>query len=137
MAGGRGTRISAIAPEIPKPMIKINNKPILEYEIECLCSQGFTDIIITVSYLGDIIMNYFGDGSRFGVKITYFCEEEPLGNAGALLKLWESGEIRRDENEDFLLLNADSIFDIDLEKFVEFHKTHCGLATLFTHPNSH
>lgn len=137
MAGGKGTRISMIAPEIPKPMIKINNKPILEYEIECLFSQGFTDIIITVSYLGDIIMNYFGDGSRFGVKITYFCEEEPLGNAGALLKLWESGEIGRDENEDFLLLNADSIFDIDLEKFVEFHKTHGGLATLFTHPNSH
>ena len=69
MAGGKGTRISSVASDIPKPMIKINGKPVLEREIECLRSQGFTDIIITVSHLGNIIMDYFKDGSDFGVKI--------------------------------------------------------------------
>ena len=63
MAGGRGTRISSVASDIPKPMIKIEGKPVLEHEIECLRDQGFKDIILTVSHLGNIIMDYFGDGS--------------------------------------------------------------------------
>ena len=87
MAGGRGTRITSVASDIPKPMIKIEGKPVLEHEIECLKKQGFTDIILTVSHLGNIIMDYFGDGSRFGVQITYYFEKEPLGNAGALFEL--------------------------------------------------
>ena len=78
MAGGRGTRISSIANDIPKPMIKIEGKPVLEYEIECLRNQGYKDLIITVSYLGDIIMNYFKDGSDFGVNIEYFVEKHHL-----------------------------------------------------------
>jgi len=131
MAGGRGTRISSVASDIPKPMIKIEGKPVLEHEIECLRDQGFTDLIITVSHLGSVIIDYFGDGSKFGVSIQYFNEETPLGNAGALFKLKD----RLDE--DFLLLNADAIFDVDFNRFVEFHRTHGGLVTLFTHPNSH
>ena len=131
MAGGKGTRISSVASDIPKPMIKIEGKPVLEHEIECLREQGFTDLIITVSHLGSIIMDYFGDGSRFGVSIQYFNEETPLGNAGALFKL-------RDQlDSDFLLLNADAIFDVDFNRFVEFRRSHGGLVTLFTHPNSH
>ena len=122
MAGGRGTRISSIAPNIPKPMIKIDGLPVLEREINSLKEQGFNDIIITVSYLGDQIINYFGDGSGispstgkvFGVNIEYFFEKEPLGNAGALFKL-------RDKlSGDFLLLNADSVFDVDFNRFVDF-----------------
>lgn len=131
MAGGKGTRISSVASDIPKPMIKIEGKPVLEHEIECLRDQGFTDLIITVSHLGSIIMDYFGDGSRFGVGIQYFNEETPLGNAGALFKL------REQLTDDFLLLNADAIFDVDFNRFVEFHRAHGGLVTLFTHPNSH
>ena len=131
MAGGRGTRISSVASDIPKPMIEIEGKPVLEHEIECLKSQGFCDIIITVSHLGNIIMDYFGDGSRFGVNIEYYFEKEPLGNAGALFK------IRDRLTSDFLLLNADAVFDVDFRRFVEFHKSHGGLVTLFTHPNSH
>ncbi len=131
MAGGKGTRISSVASDIPKPMIKIEGKPVLEREIECLRDQGFTDLIITVSHLVDHIINYFGDGSFFGVKIDYFIEKTPFGNAGALFKL-------RDKlDDDFLLLNADSIFDIDFNRFVDYHKTKGGLVTLFTHPNSH
>ena len=139
MAGGKGTRISSIASDIPKPMINIGGKPILEHEIECLKNQGFTDIIITVSHLGHIIMNYFGDGSKispitglpFGVHIEYYEEKTPLGNAGALFK------IKDKLSDDFLLLNADSLFNIDFKRLIEFHKTKGGLVTLFTHPNSH
>ena len=131
MAGGKGTRISSVASDIPKPMIKIDGVPVLEREIGCLKNQGFDDIIITVSHLGHIIMNYFGDGSAFGVKIKYFVETQPLGNAGALFRL-------KDElTEDFLLLNADAVFDVDFNRFVNFHHQKGGLVTLFTHPNSH
>lgn len=131
MAGGRGTRISSVASDIPKPMIKIDGKPVLEHEIECLKDQGYTDLIITVSHLGDIIMDYFKDGSNFGVNIEYFVEKTPLGNAGALFQLKDK------LTDDFLLLNADAIFDIDFDRFVNYHKHKGGLVTLFTHPNSH
>ena len=131
MAGGKGTRISSVASDIPKPMIKIDGIPVLEREIQCLKEQGFEDLIITVSHLGHIIMNYFGDGLDFGVHIEYFVEEQPLGNAGALF------ELKNKLTEDFLLLNADSIFDIDFNRIVKFHKEKGGLVTLFTHPNSH
>lgn len=131
MAGGKGIRISSVASDIPKPMIKIEGKPVLEHEIECLRDQGFTDLIITISHLGSIIMEYFGNGSRFGVNIKYFNEEIPLGNAGALFML------KNELDDDFLLLNADAIFDVDFNRFVQFHRSHGGLVTLFTHPNSH
>lgn len=131
MAGGKGTRIATIASDIPKPMIRISGKPILEHEIECLREQGFTDLIITVSHLSNVIIDYFGDGKKFGVNIEYFIETEPLGNAGALYK------IKDKLTEDFLLLNADVMFDINFNRFVDYHKSHGGLVTLFTHPNSH
>lgn len=131
MAGGKGTRISSVTSDIPKPMIRIKDKPVLEHEIECLRKQGFTNLIITISHLGQVITDYFGDGSRFGVNIQYFNEETPLGNAGALFK------IRKQLNDDFLLLNADAIFDVDFNRFLEFHRKHSGLVTIFTHPNSH
>lgn len=131
MAGGKGTRISSIASDIPKPMIEIAGKPVLEYEIECLKRQGYTDLIITVSHLGSVIMDYFGDGRDFGVSIEYYSETIPLGNAGALYELKDKLE------EDFLLLNADSIFDVDLRRFVQFHKKNNACVTLLTHPNSH
>ena len=131
MAGGRGTRIASIAGDIPKPMIPIQGKPILEHEIECLHSQGFDDIIITVSHLGHIIRDYFGDGSQFGVHIEYFMEDEPLGNAGALFFLKDK------LTETFLLLNADAMFDVDFNRFVAYHREKGGKVTLFTHPNNH
>lgn len=137
MAGGKGTRISELFPDIPKPLIPIKGKdgiekPVLEWEICSLRDQGFTEIIMTVSHMADQIIDYFGDGSRLGVNIKYFVEEIPLGNAGALFKIRASlGK------EPFLLLNADSVFDINFNKFVEYFKSSGGLVTLFTHPNSH
>lgn len=129
MAGGRGTRISELFPDIPKPLIPIEGIPVLEREICSLASQGFTDIVLTVSYLHEKIEEHFGDGSRWGVHIEYFVEDTPLGNAGALFQL--------NLTEDFLLLNADAVFDVDFNRMVAFHKAHGGLVTLFTHPNSH
>lgn len=87
MAGGRGTRISNLFPDIPKPMIPMLGVPILEREIISLKEQGYTDLILTVGYKSDKIIQYFGDGSKFGVRIDYFIENSPLGNAGALFKL--------------------------------------------------
>lgn len=132
MAGGRGTRIAELFPNIPKPLIPVDGMPILEHEIRSLAQQGFKDIILTVGYLADKIISYFGDGGKIGVKIEYFVEKTPLGNAGALFRL-------RDKigDEPFLLLNADAAFDVDFNRMIAFHRQHGGLVTLFTHPNSH
>ena len=137
MAGGRGTRISEMFQDIPKPLIPIKNKdnvekPVLEWEIRSLVDQGFTDIILTVSHMAEKIEDYFGTGEKQGCRLSYFRESVPLGNAGALLKM-------RDEfgNTPFLLLNADAVFDVDFKRMVEWHKKHDALVTLFTHPNSH
>ena len=132
MAGGRGTRIAELFPDIPKPLIPVDGMPILEREIRSLASQGFKDLILTVGYLADKIIAYFGDGSRLGVKIDYFVEETPLGNAGALFQLRE-----KIGDEPFFLLNADAAFDVDFNRMLDYHKKHGGLVTLFTHPNSH
>lgn len=129
MAGGRGTRISELFPDIPKPLIPIDNIPVLEQEIISLRDQGFTDIILTIGYMAEKIQEYFGNGEKWRVRIEYFVENKPLGNAGALFFL--------DLKEDFLLLNADAVFDVDFNRMVEFHKQRSGLVTIFTHPNSH
>lgn len=131
MAGGRGTRISELFPDIPKPMIPVCGIPVLEREISSLKEQGFTYIILTVGYKAESIMQHFGDGRKYGVQIEYFVEKEPLGNAGALFR------IKDKLTEDFLLLNADAMFNVDFNRFVKFHKAHNGLVTLFTHPNNH
>lgn len=139
MAGGRGTRIASVNSEVPKPMIRVFDKPILEYQIEVLKQQGYTDIILVIGHLGSVIQDYFGDGSSvssatgqpFGVHIEYVVEKEALGTAGALCLL-------RDKlTEDFLLLNGDIIFDIDIHRFYCYHKKTGAMATLFTHPNNH
>ena len=131
MAGGKGTRISSVASDIPKPMIKIGDKPVLEQEIESLKKQGLNDFIITISHLGSVITDYFGDGSKFGVKIEYYNETIPLGNAGALYELKEK------LTDDFLLINGDVLFDFDVERFIDYHQKKSGLVTIFTHPNTH
>lgn len=137
MAGGMGSRISKLFPDIPKPLIPIKTadgeqKPVLEWEIESLKKQGFTDIMLTVSHMADQIVAYFGDGSKFGVQLDYFVEKVPLGNVGALFKLKEwLGD------ESFLLLIADAMFDVDFNRMVAFHRSHNALVTLFTHPNGH
>jgi D,D-heptose 1,7-bisphosphate phosphatase len=130
MAGGKGTRIASIASDIPKPMIPVCGKPILEHQIEVLKKNGLTDIVIGVGHLGQYIKDYFGDGSRFGCDISYFTETEPLGTAGMLYKL-------DDLSGDFVLLNGDIIFDMDFSRMIAFHIEKKAHATLAVHPNNH
>ena len=129
MAGGKGTRIASVKSDVPKPMIEICGKPILLWQIESLKEQGLTDITLVIGYLGHIIKDYFGDGSKFGVNISYFVEESPLGTAGALFKM--------NLEEDFLLLCGDVILDVDYHRFIEFHRANKAWASLMAHPNGH
>lgn len=130
MAGGKGTRIASVKSDVPKPMIPICGKPILEWQIENLKACGLTDITLVVGYLGNVIQEYFGDGDKFGVTIKYFVEDAPLGTAGALFKMPEL-------TEDFLLMCGDVILDVDFNRFIEFHKKNNAWASLMAHPNGH
>ena len=130
MAGGKGTRIASVKSDVPKPMIEICGKPILEWQIENLKACGLTDITLVIGYLGHVIKEYFDDGSKFGVKISYFEETEPLGTAGALFKMLEL-------TEDFLLMCGDVILDVDFNRFIEFHRSTGAWASLMAHPNGH
>lgn len=131
MAGGKGKRIASVNSEVPKPMIPVLEKPILQHQIEALSRQGYRDYIMIVGHLGHVIMDYFQDGSRFGVQIEYIVEEEPLGTAGALYYLKD-----RIDN-DFLLINGDIIFDVDIGRMIRAHQENGCEATILTHPNSH
>ncbi len=130
MAGGKGTRIASVKSDVPKPMIPICGKPILEWQIENLKACGLTDITLVIGYLGHVIKEYFSDGEKFGVKINYFVEDTPLGTAGALFKMPEL-------TEDFLLLCGDVILDVDFNRFIEFHQKNHAWASLMAHPNGH
>ncbi len=131
MAGGQGTRLKEITGgELPKPMIKICSKPILEHQVENLKRYGIKDFIFIVGYKSEVIKDYFGDGSSFDVHIDYIVEETPLGTAGALFYL-------KEEKEDFILLFGDLMVDIAWDRFINFHKNKKAAVSLFAHPNSH
>lgn len=131
MAGGRGTRVASVNGALPKPMLPICGKPVLLHQIECLRRQGITRITLTVGHLREQIEAFLGDGSRFGVQISYIREDIPLGTAGALYYL--KGKM----DDDFLLINGDLIFDVDFQRLMVFHKSHPAQATLLAHPNDH
>lgn len=131
IAGGQGTRIAAVNSEIPKAMIPIDGKPILEYEVEMAKRYGFTEFLFIIGYMGDQISDYFGDGSRWGVSIEYFKEEKPLGTAGAL------GYLKKQLTEDFFVFYGDTVMDFDMLAMLEYHRSKHADATLFLHPNDH
>lgn len=130
MAGGKGTRIASIKSDVPKPMIEVCGKPILQWQIENLKSNGLTDITLVIGYLGHVIQDFFKDGRNFGVNISYFVEDHPLGTAGALFKMPEL-------TEDFLLLCGDVMIDVDFNRFIRFHQERQAWASLMAHPNGH
>ena len=129
MAGGRGSRMAALFPDIPKPLVPVAGKPVLLRQLEALRMQGVTDITLVTCHMAEQIEAAFGSGEAYGVRLTCYREDSPLGTAGALYRL--------DLQEDFLLLGADIVFDFDLRKMLAFHKKHGASATLFAHPNSH
>ena len=131
IAGGQGTRIASVNSEIPKAMIPVCGKPIIEYEVELCKRYGYTDFLFIIGYMGDKISSYFGDGSKWGVSIDYYQETKPLGTAGAL------GYLKDKLTEDFFVFYGDTIVDFDMKSMLEFHQQKKADATLFLHPNDH
>jgi mannose-1-phosphate guanylyltransferase / phosphomannomutase len=130
LAGGKGTRLRPLTYHTPKPMLPLLNKPVLEYTIEHLKYHGIEDIAITLSYLSHSIMNYFGDGSRWGVAISYFLEETPLGTAGAV-KNAESFI-----NDSCLIVSGDALTTIDFQRALDYHRKKRGVMTIITKKSS-
>lgn len=126
MAGGLGTRLAPLTREMPKPMLKVGARPILETIIEQLKSYGFLNILLSVNYRADIIEDYFQDGSNFGVNITYIKENKRLGTAGAL-------KLAKDYLKDsFFVVNGDILTKVNFEQFMQFHKQHQNKITIGT-----
>lgn len=124
MAGGQGTRLRPLTCNIPKPMIPILGKPTMEYTMELLKSYGIVDIGVTLQYLPDEIMRYFGDGKEFGVNLTYFIEDTPLGTAGSVKNAEDF------LNDTFIVISGDALTDIDLSKAIDYHKEKEAIATI-------
>ena len=133
MAGGKGSRLRSITnDEIPKPMVPVDGKPLLEYQVEKLKEYGIKKIVMIVGHLGEKIMDHFKDGKDFGVDIDYIVEKEPLGTAGAFYYLKDKTDAK-----DFLLIFGDVFFDIDFDRMEDFHFKNAALTTLLAHPNGH
>lgn len=131
LAGGFGTRLNNVAGPIPKSMVEIDGKPLLNHLIDLCKRHDFFDIALLVHHKHKFIKDYFGDGSRFGVNITYCIEDEPRGTAGALKKSLSY------MSESFLVLYGDTYIDVDLRAVWDFHGSSFADGTLVLHPNSH
>jgi len=124
MVGGLGTRLKPLTNTVPKPMLHVGGKPILETIISKFASYGFVNIVLCVNYKSDIIKEYFGDGSRFGVNIEYVLEEKRMGTAGALSLLTEK------PTEPFFVMNGDLLTNVNFEHLLNFHLENSAIATM-------
>lgn len=124
MAGGEGTRLRPLTANRPKPLVPLVNKPVMEYAIDLLKKYGINQIMVTVHYLADEIVSYFGDGSELGVQLMYSVEEEPLGTAGAVKMVEDFLD------DTFIIISGDALTDFDLSKIIKFHKDKKSIATL-------
>jgi mannose-1-phosphate guanylyltransferase len=124
LAAGKGTRLKELTESYPKVMVDVGGKPCLQYNIELLKKYGIKDIAINTHHFPEKIIDYFGDGSKFGVSIRYSKEPEILGTAGAL------NNFRDFFNEDFVVIYGDVLHKTDLNKLIEFHRKNKGIATL-------
>lgn len=124
MAGGKGTRLAPLTNEVPKPLVKIIDKPIMEHILELLKKYGITDIAVTIGYKGECIVDYFKDGTDFGVNLKYYRENEPLGTAGSVKRTLNFMD------DDFLVISGDAYTDLDLASLIEFHFEKKGKLTI-------
>ncbi|MHB8124412.1 MAG: nucleotidyltransferase family protein [Desulfitobacteriaceae bacterium] len=124
LAGGLGTRLYPVIKDVPKPMAPVGNKCFLEIILDLMKKYGLTDFIFCVSHMAEKMVNYFGDGSRFGVKISYSTEEVPLGTGGAI------GLLRNVINDTFCVLNGDTYQELDLEQCLARHKASGAIGTM-------
>ena len=125
LAGGKGTRLRPITYEIPKPMVLIHGRPLLEHTIDLLKKYDIRDIILSIGYMGEKIKEYFGNGSKFGVKITYVEEKEPKGTAGAL-------RLAKPllDNCNFIMINGDNLYNIDYAELIQNSLSNAAIATI-------
>jgi dTDP-glucose pyrophosphorylase/predicted transcriptional regulator len=124
MVGGLGTRLRPLTENIPKPMLKVGNKPILQTIVEKFSLYGYKNIVMCVNYKLNIIQDYFGDGSKFGVNIDYILEDKRLGTAGGL------GLIDEKLTEPFFVMNADLLTNVNFDHLYDFHVTNNSMATM-------
>ncbi len=124
MAGGEGTRLRPLTSNAPKPMLPLVNRPMMEHIIDLLKAHGITEIVVTVAFMPNAIRNHFGDGSEFGVTMTYASEETPLGTAGSVRNAMS------ELDDTFLVISGDVLTDIDLTALIEQHRQHEALATI-------
>lgn len=127
LCGGMGTRLRSVVSDRPKPMADICGKPFLQYLLEMLRDKGITEVIFALGYMGEMIEEYFQDGSAFGLKIAYSYEEEPLGTGGAI-----RNALPNILEEEVLVLNADTYFPMDYQGLLRFHQENDGDFSLAT-----
>jgi len=126
LAAGLGTRLRPITYEMPKPMVSVANRPVMEHIVRLLARHGFTEAIANLHWFPDLIRGHFGDGSRFGLELSYSHEEQLLGTSGGVRNA--AGFL----GDSFLVISGDALTDIDLGAMREFHESHDGIATLAT-----
>lgn len=126
LAAGKGTRLRPVTDYIPKPMVPLHGKPLLEWVILQLRSYGVTEYVLAVSYLAEQIENYFGDGSRWGIKIAYGHGASPAGKAG---EVWRCRELLKDKDR-FLVVPGDTICHLDYREFIAFHERQKGMVSV-------
>lgn len=131
MAGGKGERLLPLTEKIPKPMIKIAGRPILERLVLLLVSYGIQRIFLSVNYMADVIEDHFGDGHRYGCVIQYLREKEPLGSGGALSLLPKTPE------HPMVVVNGDLVIDVNISRMLDYHKNRGYYTTIGVHPYSH
>lgn len=124
MAGGEGSRLRPLTCDCPKPMMRLMDRPVMQYALELLRAHGITRIAATLGYLPDAISDYFGDGADFGVDIKYSIEQTPMGTAGGVKQVSDFLD------ETFIVLSGDGVTDLDITSAVAFHRSHRALATL-------
>ena len=141
LAAGKGKRLGKLTRSIPKPMIKIGKKPILEHNIEWLSGYGIKDIYINLHHLPNVIRSYFKDGRKWDVSIKYSYEPKLLGSAGAVRKIakdyWIQESVDKDKynpysglHNPFLVVYGDNLFEYDLKKIINFHERKKGIAAI-------
>ena len=131
LAGGKGTRLNSLTTLVPKPMLLIGDKPLLEHQIILLRQHNVHEIIILVNHLKENIISYFGNGEKWGLSISYFEEPTPLGTVGGVKA------VQNFLKEDFFLFYGDVMIDMDLMRLHNFHRAKKSEATLVIHPNDH
>ncbi len=131
LAGGKGTRLKDRLGDLPKPMIPIAGRPLLEHQVELAKAHGFTEVLMFVHHRADLIQAHFGDGSRWGVSVRYIVETEPLGTAGAVLAGFDQLADR------FAVMYGDTMVNVDLTRLWQAHERSGADATLLLHPNNH